>query len=149
MTRSAEIVQMLAERPIETPHDQRIVRLTETDAQEMLDLAVLTKPGPFTLRAQTLGPFWGIRDHGRLIAMAGERMKQDGYSEVSGVCTHPDFRGRGLGRLMSLFVAGLIAKRGEVPYLHAYATNQPAISLYQSLGFELRRSLTVCVIQAA
>lgn len=84
-------------------------------------LASLTKPGPFTLEAPSLGDFWGIRIDGRLAAMAGERMRQPGCPELSGVCTHPDFRG--LARLLSVFVAGRIAARGEVAYLHAYDSN--------------------------
>jgi predicted GNAT family acetyltransferase len=146
---SAEIVQMVAARGIELPRDDRIRRLTEADAQQMLDLALLTKPGPFSLRAQALGPFWGIEMDGSLVAMGGERMQQDGYSEVSGICTHPDYRGRGLGRLMSVFVAGFVAARGDQPYLHAYSTNRAAIELYESIGFKVRRTLNVAVIEAA
>ncbi|TGP83828.1 GNAT family N-acetyltransferase, partial [Mesorhizobium sp. M8A.F.Ca.ET.218.01.1.1] len=94
----------------------------------------LTKPGPFTLEALSLGEFWGVKIDGRLAAMAGERMKQPGYSELSGVCSHPDFRGGGLARLLSLFVANRIVARGEVPYLHAFANNAAAIRLYESIG---------------
>ena len=84
---------------------RRIEKLGEADAADMLELATLTKPGPFTLKAQALGDFWGIRENGRLIAMAGERLKQDGLTELSGVCVHPDFQGKGLGRLMTLYAA--------------------------------------------
>jgi predicted GNAT family acetyltransferase len=88
-----------------------------------------------------------MRENGRLVAMAGERMKQDGCTELSGVCSHPDFRGRGLGRLLSLFVAGRIFERGETPYLHAFATNKPAVALYESIGFTLRCQMNVAVLQ--
>ena len=77
--------------------------------------------------------------------MAGERMKQPGWTEVSGVCTHPDARGKGYARLLSQFVAGRIAAHGETPYLHAYATNASAIRLYEQLGFELRTAMKVAV----
>jgi predicted GNAT family acetyltransferase len=109
----------------------------------------LTKPGPFTLQAQALGTFWGVKSDRRLIAMAGERLKQPGFTELSGVCTHPDFRGRGLGRTLSVFVANQIAARGETPYLHSYATNAEAIALYESIGFRIRTTLNVVVARRA
>lgn len=115
----------------------------------MLALASLTRPGPFTLKALSLGDFWDVKINGRLAAMAGERMKQPGYSELSGVCSHPDFRGGGLGRLLSVFVSNRIMARGEVPYLHAYANNANAIGLYESIGFRLRSKMNVAVVQRA
>ena len=114
----------------------------------ILALAKLTQPGPFTLRAQALGDFFGVRIDGRLAAMAGERMKQEGYAELSGVCAHPDFRGRGLARLLSVFVARRILARGETPYLHAWADNIAAIGLYDSIGFQTRTMLNFAIIQA-
>ncbi|TIU40383.1 MAG: GNAT family N-acetyltransferase, partial [Mesorhizobium sp.] len=96
-----------------------------------------------------LGEFWGVKIDGRLAAMAGERMKQPGYSELSGVCSHPDFRGGGLARLLSLFVANRIMARGEVPYLHAFANNAAAIKLYESIGFRLRSAMNIAVVQRA
>jgi predicted GNAT family acetyltransferase len=81
--------------------------------------------------------------------MAGERLKQDGYSEVSGVCTHPDHRGHGLARLLSQYVAGWIAARGETPYLHTFGTNAAAIALYESIGFKIRARLNLAVIRPA
>ena len=92
---TASGVQMVLEVPLQAVSDERVQQLTQDDAAEMLALASLTKPGPFTLRALSLGDFWGIKVDGRLAAMAGERMKQPGYSELSGVCSHPEFRGRG------------------------------------------------------
>jgi predicted GNAT family acetyltransferase len=128
--------------------DERIERLTDADASEMLELATLTKPGPFTLRAQALGEFFGVKIDGRLIAMAGELMKTDGFTEVSGVCTHPDFQGRGFGKLLSVFVAHRVLDRGETPFLHAFATNTAAIKLYESIGFELRTMMNAAMIRA-
>jgi predicted GNAT family acetyltransferase len=142
----ASLVQMAAAEPLPEIADPRIERLGEVDAQAMLDLAILTKPGPFTLRAQSLGSFWGIKRDGRLVAMAGERLRQPGHIELSGVCTHPDVRGQGLGRLMSLYVAGLISARGERAYLHSYATNAAAIALYGSIGFKLRSDMQVAAL---
>jgi len=144
---SARLVQMMAQRPSERISDRRVVPLTEADAADMLTLATLTKPGPFTLRAQSLGSFWGVKIDGRLVAMAGQRMRQTGFAELSGLCTHPDFQGRGLGTLLFRFVAGEIAARGETAYLHAYTTNAPAIALYEAMGFRLRSEMNLCVVK--
>lgn len=142
-SKTAEAVQMLAVKPTEPVSDARIERLRQADAAHMIDLARLTNPGPFTSRALELGSFWGIRSGGELIAMAGERLRQPGFTEVSGVCTHPDARGQGLARLLSLHVAAGIRRRGDVPYLHAYATNVAAIRLYKTIGFEIRSTMHV------
>ncbi|WP_454850264.1 GNAT family N-acetyltransferase [Rhizobium binxianense] len=141
------LVQMIAERPHGRISDSRIEPLTQADAEEMLALATLTKPGPFTLRAQSLGTFWGVKIDGRLVAMAGQRMRQTGFAELSGLCTHPDFQGRGLGTLLFRFVAGEISARGETVFLHAYATNTPAISLYRTLGFRLRSEMNLRIVR--
>ena len=146
-TMTAFGVQMIAERNMRLIEDHRIKPLGEADAADMLELAMLTKPGPFTLKALSLGDFWGIRDNGRLIAMAGERLKLDGLTELSGVCVHPDFQGKGLGRLMTLYAAGKISAKGEQPFLHTYATNGAAIKLYESIGFKLRTRMNVAVIE--
>ena len=140
-------VQMIAERQMPEIEDSRIEKLGEADAAEMLELATLTKPGPFTMKAQALGDFWGVKENGRLIAMAGERLKQDGMTEVSGVCTHPDFQGKGLGRLMTLYTAGKIFAKGEQAFLHTYASNAVAIGLYESIGFRLRTRMNVAAIE--
>jgi predicted GNAT family acetyltransferase len=144
---AAAVVQMIAERRLEPIADQRVEQLGEADAAAMFALATLTKPGPFSLRSQCLGDFWGVKVDGRLVAMAGERMKQPGYTELSGVACHPDFRGRGLGRLLSVYVAGLIFARGERPYLHAYATNTSAIGLYERIGFRIRTGMNAEIIR--
>ncbi len=135
-------VQMTAERLTPAPNpDFKIMPLTDADATEMLALATLTQPGPFFDRTHQLGDFFGVRTGGRLVAMAGERMKPEGHTEVSGVCTHPDHRGHGYAGALSRWVAGRILARGETPFLHAYASNKGAIALYESLGFTLRREV--------
>lgn len=138
-------VQMLAPARLEQVTDERIKPLTQNDAAEMLSLATLTRPGPFSLRSQSLGRFWGIKIGGRLAAMAGERMKQPGFTELSGVCSHPDFRGQGLARLLSLYVAERIFESDNVPYLHAYVTNEAATRLYERIGFKLRCHIRIVV----
>jgi len=140
-------VQMTATRSATAVGQEGVLRLTDADAPEMLALAKLTEPGPFLSRTHAMGTFIGVRIGGRLAAMAGERFRFPGYTEVSGVCTHPDFRGRGLARRLSAVVAAGIEARGERPFLHAWKTNRPAIALYESLGFEIRNEVNVAVLE--
>ena len=145
--RAAQGVQMLATRPIAPQAgDCAVVELGDADAVEMLALAQLTEPGPFLARTHTMGRFIGVRISGRLAAMAGERMRFPGFTEVSGVCTHPDFRGKGLARRLSSVIASAIQQRGEQPFLHAWTSNRAAIALYESLGFEFRTAVQVAVL---
>lgn len=141
-------VQMLATRlPRPAPrHD--ITILTDADAPEMWALAKLTEPGPFLERTNRMGRFLGIRVDGRLAAMAGERMRIPGYTELSGVCTHPDFRGRGFARRLSTAVVTDITARGDRAFLHAWKTNHTAIDLYRQLGFEIRTDVNISVLSA-
>lgn len=136
-------VQMVPTRPIAEEGPPDAVRLGDSDAAEMIALAQLTKPGPFRADSHRLGTFWGVRRDGKLVAMAGERMKLPGMTEVSGVCTHPDWRGHGFARMLSALVSARIQDRGETPFLHAYAGNEAAIRLYGQLGFELRSEMAV------
>jgi predicted GNAT family acetyltransferase len=116
--------------------------LGDADSAEMIALATLTRPGPFRAKTHTLGRFVGIRDNGRLVAMAGERMQMPGFVEISAVCTHPDYRGRGYGAALMRAVGDRILSEGNTPFLHAYASNTGAIALYRKLGFDLRAEVT-------
>ena len=129
------------------PGGAEIEALEPEDAEAMQTLAALTRPGPFSTRTHELGRFFGVKRDGRLIAMAGERLRPDGFTEVSGVCTHPDFQGEGLaGQLMSRVIEGVLA-RGEQAFLHAYADNHGAIALYKKLGF-FHRSTVILTVTA-
>lgn len=131
-------VQMVADRVTPGPVPEDLVELGDADAAEMLALATLTVPGPFYRRTHQFGGFVGVRRGGRLVAMAGERLKLPGLTEVSGVCTHPDARGQGLAEQLSRVVAERIVARGEQPFLHSYAENATAVALYERLGFTIR-----------
>ena len=122
--------------------DAAIEPLGDADAAEMIALAALTRPGPFRAATHTLGRFVGIRDQGRLVAMAGERLQPEGFVEVSAICSHPDFRGRGYAAALTRAVGDRILAEGATPFLHAYASNTGAIALYRLLGFELRCEVT-------
>ena len=116
------------------------------DVPAMIELATLTEPGPFRERTIELGNFYGIFESDRLLAMAGQRMRVPGFVEVSAVCTHPDARGRGYaGMVMSEVIRDIIAE-GATPFLHAFADN-PAVRLYERLGFTHRRSFQLAVIK--
>lgn len=142
----AECVQMVASTLTAGGKTVAFEPLGEADAAEMLALATLTVPGPFFERTYRLGDFIGVKQDGRLIAMAGERMKPDGFTEVSGVCTHPDFRSRGYAGALMRVVTQRILERGEQAFLHAYAANTATIALYETLGFSVRTTVTYTVL---
>ncbi len=140
------VCQMVAETLNPGEVDFAITPLGEDDAAEMLALA---KPGPFFEHTHRLGDFIGVKLDGRLVAMAGERMRTPGFTEVSGVCTLPDHRGRGYAAGLTRMAAKRIAARGETPFLHVYEGNTGAISLYRTLGFELRTTIRLTVMTRA
>ena len=117
-----------------------ILKLSVEDSADVLELTALTKPGPFGPRTHELGSFFGIRSGNRLAAMAGERLKVDGYTEVSAVCTHPDHLGKGHAAALMRTVMRGILERGETPFLHSRADNLRAIALYERLGFRHREA---------
>lgn len=122
--------------------------LGDADAAEMLALATLTKPGPFFSRTHQLGDFIGVRVDGHLVAMAGQRMRPDGYTEASGVCVHPDHRGKGYAARLLREVTATILATGEKAFLHSYASNATAIGLYESLGYRGRSELMFTILAA-
>ncbi|GLY50234.1 GNAT family N-acetyltransferase [Lentzea sp. NBRC 102530] len=127
------------------PEPEAVV-LGAADVPEMLALASLTKPGPFLPRTVEMGTYLGIRRDGRLVAMAGERLRVPGYTEVSAVCTHPEARGQSLGTRLLLAVADGIRARGETTFLHVLASNTGAIRLYERLGFRQRLSTELLIL---
>lgn len=132
-----------------SPHQAypEILELSDTDSPDMLKLTALTKPGPFGKRTHELGTYLGIRRDGKLVAMAGERLKIPGYTEVSAVCTHPEHTGHGYARILMAEVMRRILSRGETPFLHVRGDNVRAIELYQRLGFSQRVLLHFAVLR--
>lgn len=141
-------VQMVATTLRPEP-DPEAVPLGPADVSDMLDLAERTKPGPFLPRTVQLGGYLGIRRGGRLVAMAGERLRPPGWTEISAVCTDPAWRGHGLASRLTRAVAAGIAARGDTPFLHAIAANTTAIRLYEELGFAYRRDILFPLLRRA
>ncbi|MGW3248474.1 GNAT family N-acetyltransferase [Streptomyces sp. NPDC001070] len=140
-------VQMVG-TALRSEHAPEAVRLGPEDVPDVLDLIARTRPGPFRPRTVELGTYLGIRENGRLIAMAGERMRPPGWTEISAVCTDPEHRGRGLATRLIRAVAAVIEDRGDTPMLHAAESNTNAVRLYESMGFTVRRRPQFLLVRA-
>lgn len=127
--------------------DSNLVNLTNQHIPQMLELTELTNPGPFAPRAIDFGHYVGIFDGSRLAAMAGQRMNPLPYAEISAVCTHPDYTGKGYAKQLLAFHINRIKAEGNIPFLHVRADNERAIKVYQSLGFDIRSEVCFYVIR--
>jgi ribosomal protein S18 acetylase RimI-like enzyme len=126
-----------------------VVPLGVADGPEMLSLASATQPGPFGPRTIELGHYIGIHQRGALVAMAGERMRLTGFTEISAVCVDPAYRGHGFAAELVRSLASSIAAKSEIPFLHVFSSNHAAIALYLKLGFTLRRRVHLAVLTQA
>jgi len=135
-------VQMIHRKLV--PYDfskLNIVPLNKEHIGEMVALAGLTKPGPFASRTIEFGYYHGIFEDGKLVAMTGQRMHVDKFSEVSAVCTHPDYLGKGYATALTQHQLNLIYEQGYQPFLHTRGDNDRAIQVYERLGFEISRPM--------
>lgn len=141
MIATAPLVQMVSADGMETGSHPALemVELGPEDSADMIELTSLTKPGPFGKRTHELGNYIGIRQDNRLIAMSGQRLQVPGYTEVSAVCTHPEYTGKGYAAALMREVMRRIRQRGEMPFLHVRGDNTRAIALYERLGFRIRK----------
>jgi predicted GNAT family acetyltransferase len=149
LIRHATLLQMVWQGEAPAPAALEHVRLTEQDVPEMLALAAATQPGPFGPRTIEFGGYLGVRREGKLVAMAGERMKVEGHTEISAVCVDPAFRGQGLAAALMKLLMATISARGETPFLHVLTSNHGAISIYRTLGFVERREMHLTVLGVA
>jgi ribosomal protein S18 acetylase RimI-like enzyme len=153
----APLLQMIADNGIASPAGPtapellipELVELGSQDSPEMIELTALTKPGPFGSRTHELGTYLGIRSKGKLVAMAGERLKVSGHTEVSAVCTHPEHTGKGYAGILMTEVMKRIRDRGETPFLHVREDNARAVEIYKRLGFRQRKRGHFAVLRKA
>jgi len=143
--RSRWIDQMICEASL-VPPPVAPLPLGTMDVPEMLELTAATEPGPFLPQTIQMGSYFGIRaSEGRLVAMAGERLHTTAFTEISAVCTYPEFRGRGYARALTTFVAAQILAAGKIPFLHVKSENGAKV-VYEKLGFRLRAGMCLNVI---
>jgi ribosomal protein S18 acetylase RimI-like enzyme len=146
-TRTLDCFQMVLAEDIKIPEAESaasIMPLDGSNAQEMVELTDVAFPGFFRPRTYEMGSYFGIRSStGQLIAMGGERLKLDGYSEVSAVCTRPDFRGHAYGTSIIWEIARMHRRQGVVSFLHVGCANEGAVKLYLRMGFRNVRRVTL------
>ncbi len=146
VVRARPIEQMVC-RGVNADAPRNHLRLGPDDVPDMLALAKATEPGPFASGTISMGRYFGVRspEDGRLAAMAGERLRLPGYTEISAVCTDPAFRGRGYARDLVMALSAQLLAEGSTPFLHV-KTENGARRLYQSLGFQTRRTIQLTVL---
>jgi ribosomal protein S18 acetylase RimI-like enzyme len=143
-----ELLQLVCERDFSKIESHpAIFPLDKSHVEEMLALTQLTKPGPFLNKTIDFGNYFGFFSEGKLVSMAGSRLSPSPYTEVSAVCTHPNFAGQGISKQVMPFVLQAIQRHGNIPFLHLYPTNTPALRLYTSLGFVSRAMLRVYLLE--
>lgn len=141
--------QLVAEHVTTDGESEGLVELRSDDVPEMLELVAATKPGPFAARTIEFGGYVGLRDDGgRLVAMAGERLRCEGFTEVSAVCTAADHQGKGVGTRMVRALVERIRLRGEEAFLHVADSNVNAYRLYLALGFAERCKPAARIVRA-
>ena len=123
-----------------------IVRLAERQVPEMIAIADRCKPGPFSRRPLEIGEWYGIFDGDRVVAIAGERLHAQPYREVSGICTLPEYQGRGFARRLTQHVIRSQLARGLTPFLHVASANAAARKLYEGMGFTVDQEVAMRVV---
>ncbi|MBX2921531.1 MAG: GNAT family N-acetyltransferase [Chitinophagaceae bacterium] len=142
--------QMVCPQPVAAaPATDIAEQLTERDKIEMFNFIHAIQPGYYLPDTPRMGNYFGIRQSGKLVAMAGERMCLNGFTELSAICTHPDFTGRQYAQQLIQKLIFLHQSAGIVPFLHVAKSNQRAISLYEYMGFRLRRYISFWLIHKA
>ncbi|OXA99062.1 GNAT family N-acetyltransferase [Flavobacterium oncorhynchi] len=135
-------LQMIVREKIQITFDNEIIKLTEEHKEELFELVNLVQPGYFKTNTFLLGSYYGILSSGKLISIAGERMKMNNFTEVSAIITHPDHTGKGYAKQLTSHVVNNIFDEGKIPFLHVVETNLGAIKLYEKLGFVTRRKMS-------
>jgi ribosomal protein S18 acetylase RimI-like enzyme len=136
-----ELAQMVCDRAIGPTQGPAAIELDHAHRADVLDLTALVYPHYFRPRTMDMGRYFGIYDGARLAAMIGERMGTDTCREISAVCTHPDYAGRGYARHLLAWLTNDILQQGRIPFLHVSHENQRAKTLYLQMGYRLRRDI--------
>jgi len=134
-----QMVYDIEKAPVEP--ELELTLLTDAHVPQMLALTKLTNPGPFDLRTIEFGQYYGVFDGDKLVAMTGQRMHVFNYAEVSAVCTHPDYTGKGYARQLLTHHVNRIKAASEIPFLHVRYNNDRAIKVYESIGFYTRQEV--------
>lgn len=135
------LAQMIRDEPLDVPDGPEIIALDESHRADVLALVALVYPHYFRPRTMELGRYFGVYVDGRLAAMIGERLGTETHTEMSAICTHPDFTGRGYARRLTAFLTNDTRARGRTPFLHVSYENAHAKSLYERIGYRLRRDI--------
>lgn len=149
LVRSMQVYQMVQEQPVGDQREvaPKLIPLGPEHVPAMLALTKRMNPGPFFSNTIAFGHYAGVFDGNELVAMAGQRLHAGSYAEISAVCTHPDYLGRGYASHLLRYQAQRIRAAGGIPFLHVKTDNAPAIKVYQALGFAVRREMSICLIQ--
>jgi len=143
-----QAIQMVCERPVPEPDTAvPLAKLTKADVPDMLALIDLARPGPFSARTIEMGRYFGIRQEGQLVAMAGERMSLPGYREISAVCTHPEHQGHGYASQLVSWLLNDLLRQEIVPFLHVRPDNARAYQIYEALNFRRRREVQILILK--
>lgn len=137
----ADLAQMIREEPLDEIDGPEIFELDESDRADVLALTALVYPHYFRPRTMRLGRYFGIHENGRLAAMIGERLGTPHAREMSAICTHPDFLGRGHARRLTAFLVNDTLAQGRLPFLHVSHANTRAKQLYERSGWRMRRDI--------
>lgn len=135
------LAQMMCTSPLEPVEGPEIIELSEPHCADVLALTALVYPHYFRPHTMAMGRYFGIYRDGRLAAMIGERLGTDGCTEMSAICTHPDFNGRGYARRLTAMLTNDTLKRGRTPFLHVSHENLRAKQMYERIGYRLRRNI--------
>lgn len=144
-----DLAQLHCEHELEVIDGPDIVQLHETHRADVLALTALVYPHYFRPRTMDLGRYFGMYLDGRLAAMIGERLGADGFREMSAICTHPEYLGRGYARRLTAFLTNLTLREGKRPFLHVAHANARAKALYERMGYRLRRDIAFCALRRA
>jgi ribosomal protein S18 acetylase RimI-like enzyme len=136
-------LQMIIRHKIVIPYTEEIVKLGGNHREELLGLVTIVYPEYFKSKTADLGNYYGIFKDDQLVAITGERLQMDAFTEVSAVITHPEHTGKGYAKQLVAFTANAIFEQNKTPFLHVAKTNISAVKLYQKLGFETRREISI------